>query len=126
MLVFVSAGMRLAQQPRHLSKRPLQCPREPAGGRPRRNPITLRQQRLHPDGGPACRLRDQGLEAALGDREGAGIGGAEPGALVEPGVGGAALRQAGDPLDQAQRLAQLRDLAGESAAARTALERLVG
>ena len=89
----------------------LQPGREPRGGGAGRRTVAGDEQGLDPGRGPDHGLGGERVEAALGDRQRADIGRAHPRRRVEPGVVRAGVRPAGDPLDQAQRLAQLRDLA---------------
>ena len=105
----MAASDRLAEHRRQIAERGLERGGEALGRGARRG--AAGEQRLDPGGGPERDLGGERLEPALGDRQGARIGDADPRRLVEPAVIVRRGRTPGDSLDLPQRLAQLGELA---------------
>jgi hypothetical protein len=103
-------------QIRQLAERLIDLKRQPRRGRRRRSGALGGDQGLDPGRGPDRRLAGKRVEAALDYRQGAIIGVADLRRRVESPLLPAVA--AGQPLDQPQRLVQLRDLAARIDAGR--------
>src|SRR4051794_6868508 len=101
---------RLAERAGEIGEDSVEREREAGGGGARRG-LAGGEQSLDSGGGPDRGLGGERVEPAPGDRQCAVIGMAQARRLVEPAIGAREPGAAGDPPDQLQSLAQLRELA---------------